>query len=332
MLLSFNFINTFSQTGGNNVYEFLNMSPGAYMTAAGGVNISTRSSDPSLAMFNPSLSGSESDGHLSLSYVNYFAGINYGSVMYSHSSDSAGSFSAGINYLNYGRFDRTDESGNINGSFSAAEYAFNLIYARQLDSFFYAGVNIKPVISQLETYISLGIAMDIGISFISPEGYTTAGLAIRNMGLQLTTYNGRREKLPFEIMAGISTRLRHAPLRFSLTARHLEKYDLIHEYTGRQEGEEYSKAGKIAENIMRHLIFGAELSPSENFFISAGFNYQRRKELAYENRTSTVGFSMGAGIKTSSADLMISRARYHLAGSSTTFSILIKPSLFKNLR
>jgi len=332
MLLSFNFINTFSQTGGNNVYEFLNMSPGAYMTAAGGFNISTRSNDPSLAMFNPSLSGPDSDGHLSLSYVNYFAGINYGSVMYSHFSDSSGSFSAGINYLNYGRFDRTDESGNINGNFSAAEYAFNLVYARQLDSFLHAGVNIKPIISQLEAYISLGIAMDIGISCISPDGYTTAGLAIRNMGLQLTTYSGRREKLPFEIMAGISTRLRHAPLRFSLTARHLEKYDLIHEYTDQEEKEEYSQAGKIAENIMRHLIFGAELSPSENFFISAGFNYQRRKELAYKNKTSTVGFSLGAGIKTSSVNLMISRARYHLAGSSTTFSILIKPALFKNSR
>ncbi len=331
LLLSFSLTNIYSQTGGDNVYEFLNLSPNAYISSLGGFNISTFSNDPSMATFNPALSGPLGHGSLSLNYVNYFAGINYGSIMYSHYSDSAGSFSAGINYLNYGRFERADESGNINGYFNAAEYAFNIIYSRQIDSIFNLGVNIKPIISQLETYISLGIAMDIGASWESHDGLMSAGFVIRNLGLQLTTYSGSREKLPFEIMAGISTRLRHAPLRFSLTARHLEKYDLVYKYD-EQDEQEYSKSGEVAENIMRHLIFGAELMPTENFFLAAGFNYQRRKELEYEVRSSTVGFSLGVGIKTSSVDIMISRARFHLAGSTTNFSILLKPSLFNRLK
>ncbi|MFP4487753.1 MAG: type IX secretion system protein PorQ [Bacteroidales bacterium] len=332
LILSFSVNGIHSQTGGDNIYEFLNLGPNAYISSLGGFNISTFGQDPTLAMINPALSGEMSHGRLALNYVNYFAGINYGSALYSHYSDSLGSFTAGINYLNYGKFDRADEEGNINGSFTASEYAFNIIYARQIDSSFSFGINLKPILSQLENHISLGLALDAGASYRSPDGLLSAGLVIRNMGFQLKKYTGNNEKLPFEIMAGISSRLRHAPFRFSLTARHLEKYDLIHEYTGQKENTGYTGIEEIAENIMRHLIFGAELIPGENFFISAGFNYQRRKELLHEARASTVGFSIGAGIMTSSVDISLSRARYHLAGSSTNFSLLIKPALFKSFR
>ncbi|HCC69706.1 MAG TPA: hypothetical protein DEQ09_00920 [Bacteroidales bacterium] len=321
----------YSQTGGDNVYEFLNLSPNAYISSLGGFNISSPGYDPSMAMLNPALAGPAHHGNLSLNYVNYFAGINYGSIMYSHYCDSLGSFSGGINYLNYGRFDRVDESGIINGHFSAAEYSFNLIYSRQIDSSFSAGINLKPIISQFESYTSLGIAMDIGAAWKSHEGLINAGLTIRNLGLQITSYAGEREKIPFEVMAGISVRLRHAPLRFSITARHLEKYDLTFNYDN-QDGTAYSKLEEISENIMRHLIFGAEAMPTKNFFIAAGFNYQRRKELIYDAKPSIVGFSLGAGIKTSSIDIIVGRARYHLAGSSTNFSVLVKPALFKRFK
>lgn len=332
-LLSSGLIAVNAQTGGDNVYEFLNLSPNAYISSLGGFNISSIGNDPSLAMFNPAMAGPMGHGSLSMNYLNYFAGINYGSMMYCHNTDSSGTFSAGINYLNYGRFDMADESGNINGTFSAAEYAINLIYSRQIDSLFRLGVNLKPIISQLETYISLGIAADIGASYESHDGRISAGLAIRNIGFQLTTYSGIREKLPFEIIAGISTTLKHAPLKFSLTARHLEKYNLLHTYYEPENNDHMlSKTEEIAENIMRHLIFGAELTLTNNFFATAGFNYQRRKELVYEVRSAMVGFSMGVGIKTSSVDIMISRARYHIAGSSTSFSLLLKPSLFNKLK
>ncbi|MBS0011115.1 MAG: type IX secretion system protein PorQ [Bacteroidales bacterium] len=331
LLLASGLANLYSQTGGDKVYEFLNLSPNAYVSALGGLNISTFSNDPSMALFNPALSGPLSSGTLSMNYVNYIAGINYGSLMYSHHTDSTGSFAAGINYLNYGRLTRADEAGNINGYFKASEYALNIIYSRQIDSSFSLGANIKPIISQLESYISLGIAMDIGAAWQSSDGLVNAGLSIRNMGLQLTSYTGRREKLPFEIMAGISAGLKHAPFRFSLTARHMEKYKMLYD-ASEQDGQSYSKTEEAAQNIMRHLIFGVEILPTENFYIAAGFNYKRRKELMFENKTSTVGLSLGAGIKTTSVDISISRARYHLAAASTNFSILLKPSVFNILK
>ncbi len=76
------------------------------------------------------------------------------------------------------------------------------------------------------------------------------------------------------------------------------------------------------------LIIGAELIPHKNFYLSAGYNYQRRRELAIETKTSTVGFSWGFGINTSALNIEFGRATYHLAGSSTNVSLVVRPDLF----
>ena len=108
-------------------------------------------------------------------------------------------------------------SGNITGTFSAAEYAFSLIYSREIDSLFTIGVNFKPVLSHLEKYTSFGFAFDIGAACHNRSNLFSAGIVIKNAGYQITTYAGEpHQKLPFEIQAGVSQRLAYAPLRFSL--------------------------------------------------------------------------------------------------------------------
>jgi hypothetical protein len=82
------------------------------------------------------------------------------------------------------------------------------------------------------------------------------------------------------------------------------------------------------ENIMRHIILGAELIPHKNFYFSAGYNYQRRRELQIESKVSTVGFSWGFGINTSILNIEFGRATYHLVGSSTNVSLILKTDKF----
>jgi hypothetical protein len=320
---------SYSQTGGDNIYEFLNLTHSGLVSSLGGTNVSLQSNDLNLAYHNPALLDYGMNKSLALNYVNYFAGINYGLAMYSRSYAGTGSFAAGLTYLNYGSFTETDATGTITGSFSAAEYALSLIYSRQIDSLFSFGVNVKPILSQLEKYSSFGFAVDIGASWHNSSNHFSAGLVIKNAGYEITTYTGeQREKLPFEIQAGISQTLAHAPFRFSLTLRHLEKFDLTYQY---QEpvltGESKVPTGFL-ENSMRHFILGVELIPSKNFYISAGYNYQRRRELEIESKTSTVGFSWGFGINTSFMNIEFGRATYHLAGSSTNVSLIVKPDLF----
>lgn len=326
---------SFSQTGGDNVYEFLNLSHSGLVSSLGGSNVSVGDNKLNLSYHNPSLLRSEMDNNLTINYVNYFAGINYGMAMYSRSFEGIGNFATGLTYLNYGSFTEADASGVITGNFSAAEYAFLLIYSRKIDSLFSVGVNFKPILSHLEKYTSFGFAFDIGASFHNNSNLFSAGLVIKNIGYQVTTYAGEpHQNLPFEIQAGLSQRLAHAPFRFSLTLNHLEKPDLTYEYQ-QSSSSESGEGGKsdFGENLMRHVILGAELIPHKNFYLSGGYNYQRRSELQVDSKVSTVGFSWGFGINTSWLDIEFGRATYHLAGSLNNISVIIRPdNIYKKYR
>jgi hypothetical protein len=76
---------------------------------------------------------------------------------------------------------------------------------------------------------------------------------------------------------------------------------------------------------MRHVLLGVEIIPHKNFYLSAGYNYQRRKELKIDTKASTVGFSWGFGVNISWMSIEFGRATYHLAGSSNHFSLIIRP-------
>jgi hypothetical protein len=334
-LILFSFTGTLlsGQTGGDHVYDFLNLTYSGLVSSLGGVNVSLRTGDLNLSYQNPALLNPDMDKSLALNYVNYFAGINYGMTMYARSFPGTGNFAAGLTYLNYGSFKETDESGNITGTFTASEYALSLIYSRDIDSLFTIGANLKPVLSDLEKYNSFGIALDIGAAYHSRNNLFSAGLTIKNIGYQITTYTGSiHEKLPFEIQAGASQQLAHAPFRFSLTLRHLEQFDLTYDYeaasnNGTSPVKQTQKISDFLENAMRHMIIGAELIPLKNFYLSAGYNYQRRKELEIDSKASTVGFSWGFGINTSFLRIGFGRATYHLAGASNNISLILRPDL-----
>lgn len=315
-----------AQTGGDNVYEFLNLTHSGFISSLGGTNVGLVSDNLNLSYHNPALLNSEMDNDIALNYVNYFAGVNYGLAMYSETFPGTGNFAAGVTYLNYGNFIEADASGIITGSFTASEYALSIIYSRNIDTLFSVGVNLKPVLSHLEKYTSFGFALDIGGSYISRNGLFSAGLVIKNAGLQVSRYAGEeRQKLPFEIQAGVSQKLAHAPFRFSLNLKHLEKFDLSYQYNDTISADSDFPAGsEILENMMRHVVAGAELIPHKNFYLAIGFNYQRRRELLSSSAMSFSGFSWGFGINTSVIDIEFGRAAYHLAGSSNHVSLIIK--------
>lgn len=334
-LLSLLLSPSFSQTGGDNVYEFLNLTHSGLVSSLGGTNVSLTGNNLNLAYHNPALLNSSMNSSLALNYVNYFAGINYGLAMYSRSFAGIGNFAAGLTYLNYGSFIETNTSGVITGDFSAAEYAFPIIYSYEIDSLFTVGACLKPVLSHLERYTSFGFAFDIGAAYHNRNNLFSAGIVVRNAGYQITTYAGEpRQNLPFEIQAGVSQKLSHAPFRFSLTLRHLEKFDLTHQY---QEpvltGSTETVKSDFAENLMRHIVLGAELIPHKNFYFSGGYNYQRRRELQVDSKVSSVGLSWGFGINTSWINIEFGRAMYHLAGSSNHISLVLRPdNIYKKFR
>ncbi|MDR2040486.1 MAG: type IX secretion system protein PorQ [Bacteroidales bacterium] len=321
-----------AQVGGTSTYGFLNLVPSPQVAALGGKVNAVPDANPALAFYNPALLDSTADNYLSMNYVNYFAGINFGYVAYSRSHRKFGNFSTGIHYINYGSFIEADMMGMITGSFNAAEYAFNFTYSRVLpwmDSVWLVGMNVKPLMSVFERYSSFGLLADIGVTYRHPEQLFTAAFVIRNMGGQLSSYsrNGR-EAVPFEIQLGVSQRLRHAPFRFSLVVQHLERFRLGYHRTentstGQTTGEDRNKKGfdLFADELMRHIILGVECTPFKGFILRGGYNYNRRQDMKISSKTGMVGFSWGMGIHISRFRIDYARSSWHLSGASNHFSV-----------
>jgi len=321
----------FGQPGGN-AFQFLETTNSARIAALGGKSVAIADDDLNMPYYNPSLLSPEMNEHLVLNYVDYFAGINYGYASYARYFDSSGTFAAGIHYLNYGSFTAADENGLITGKFRASDYVLNLMYSRKIDSLITAGITLKPIYSSLESYSSVAVAMDIGITYSNPGRLFTASLVLRNAGLQLTTYypNGEREPLPFDIAVGFSQGLRHAPFRFYFLADHLEKFDLTYVTQQEKKDEIDPFTGKVKkknnvdvtmDKLMRHIILGTEFYVTNNFVLRFGYNYRRRQEMKIDTKTGMVGFSWGVGFKISKFHFSYGRSAYHLAGSPNYFSI-----------
>lgn len=317
-----------AQIGGESTYQFLDLTNSARIAALGGTQVAILDTvDLNLPYHNPSLLHEAMSKRLLVNYVNYFADVNYGYASYAMSFEEIGNFALGMHYINYGSFDEATEGGELTGStFKAAEYALNLIYSNSYKHLHY-GATLKPIFSQFETYRSIGIAADLGLSFTSKSGLTTVGMVARNIGSQITTYyeNGDREKIPFNLQAGISQRLKHAPVIFSGTLQNLSQWKL---YTPDEEPDfdtesVYLREESFGKQFMRHLVLGVEILPSDNFILRAGYNYQRRQELMFDDRASVVGFSAGFGLRIKRFRLDYGISRFHLAGSSNLFSVAI---------
>lgn len=293
-----------AQIGGRGIYDFLNLTPSARIGALGGFNVSTIDEDVNFGFQNPALVSPAMHGNISLSIVNYLSDIGYGYASYSHTIDKVGSFHSGIHYVNYGKMEGADVFGNLTGEFSANDIAWLIGFSRSWKQFRY-GSNMKLIHSNLAPgYNSFGMSFDFGASYQSKNELFSAGLVMRNLGLQFSTYvpGASKEPLPFEIMAGISNKLKYMPLRFSVTLTHLEHPNLIYDDPNAEpaldfDGNPLPPENRIGDKIFSHFVFGTEFLLGNAFRLRGGYNHLRRQELRAENRAGLSGFSLGVGIK-----------------------------------
>ncbi len=325
VLLASLYPKAFGQIGGEYTYQFLNLTNSARMAALGGNQIALNdSTDLNVSYNNPSLLRPDMKNMLAMNYVDYFVGVNYGYAAYSFGTPLPGNFAVGMHYINYGNFIAANEYGEKTGTFTAAEYALNLIWSNQYKRLAY-GINLKPILSSLETYQAFGFAADLGISLFSKNKLTVTSLVARNIGSQISTYydGAERESIPFDLQFGISQKLQHAPIRFAATMQHLQKWDLAKPEEDKTGSTVVYVEDKFTKKFMRHLVLGVELLPSPNFTLRAGYNYQIRQELGLEERMSTVGFTWGFGFRISRFHINYGSTRFHLTGSSNIISIAL---------
>ncbi len=320
---------TFSQIGGKSVYQFLNLVTSPRQAALGGKVLTIYDQDVNQAFFNPASINPEMDNKLSVNYGNYFGEATYGTAAYAYTYDRhVQTFHAGINYVNYGNFDGYDEFGQPTASFTGSDIALSFGYAYNVPfTDIYLGANAKLISSTLESYNSFGAAIDFGALYIDEPNDIIWALAIRNVGTQITTYAGTQEKLPLEILVGISQEVENVPIRWHLTLENLQQWNVAFSNPNRAiggiDGSSTPEKVSFLNNAFRHVILGVELFPTKGFNIRLGYNFRRAAELKILEQRSFSGISAGIGLKMGKLKFNYSYSRYTLAGNTSLFGLTI---------
>lgn len=318
-----------AQTTGSAVFKTLNSYSSARIAGLAGNQIAVQDGDLGLAFVNPALLDSTCDKRLELSYTNYFADVNFGAAHFAKHYSGIGTAALSIQYVDLGDFQEIDANGIEQGNFNAQDLIVNLGMGRRLDSNFTAGVNLKFINSVIAEYSSSGIAADFGLHYYSKKNLFSAAALIKNVGTQFSSYRtGNAEDLPFEMQIGFTKKLRHAPFRFGFIFDNLQQWDVRREsekdivfvdpLTGEVQEDDSFVAGDI---FLRHLVFNTEVFLGKNVMFRFGYNYRKRKELALQNKSGTVGFSAGLSVKVKKFHLTYGRNTFHLAGPSNHLSI-----------
>ena len=234
---------------GTSTFAFLDLPVSSRQNALGGENISIRDGELSSAFANPALLGSMTHNILQLGYA-YYGTNHFGSVMYGYNFGEHNYFAAGIHYLDYGKMAYAEDNGQRTG-------------------------------------INFG---DVGGHFQLKDSTLQIGLALKNIGWQLKGFysdeSGQRlEMLPINLELGINYRVKHAPLRFSLTIHNIQRWDLG--YSLLNETELPVKPIGWFDMMMRHTIWAIDIVPkSEKFYLTLSYNHRRRQEFNLQDQRS----------------------------------------------
>lgn len=299
---------------GNNSFTVLNTPTSARSAAMGGQYISFSENDVQLILENPAFYDTSYKKQLVLNYTNYIADVNSGQIIFTNNYKNT-PIAIGFQYFSYGEFTRTDATGTNYGTFSSGDFIVNATYGKKLTERWRIGTTLNFIVSNLDANYSVGTGINLG-SFYNSERFT-AGFVLRNIGIQWNDYTGeQRHALPFNAQASISKKIAYAPIRITLLANNLQRFDLIY------SGENF-KAFSF-ENIFRHFVPGLEFSPSKNFSIQFAYNHLRRAQLALSGKGGFNGFSLGTGFKIGKLHFNYALANYNRAGTAHHLTVTRK--------
>mgnify|MGYP000506710641 CR=1 FL=1 len=333
---------SYSQVGGEHIYEFLNLSSSARVTGLAGHIIAVQDDDDVVLGYNnPAALNPSMHNGLSFNYNFYLADIDAGYVSYGHYLKKWDvTLSASAKFINYGEFDATNIFGQVEGTFKANETAIVLGASKRLYERLTIGANAMLISSRLAEYNSIGINSDVGFIYSDTSTQFNIALVAKNLGRQLTKYDDESEFLPFDLQIGISKRLKYLPFRWSIIYHDLQRWNILYDDPNTEESSLFiidgqsgdSKSDIFIDNLARHFVINGEFlfGKRENFRIRLGYNHQRKKELQVEGFRTAAGFAFGLGLRFKRFGLEFGHGFYHIAGGSNHLSISTNLNTFKS--
>lgn len=328
---------TWAQAGGRHVYTFLDLPQSGRINALGGYLLSVQDDDGALGWQNPAALNTAMHGQIAASHAFQVADVDQGAFSYTHAHRDW-TYWVGLQYISYGDMPLTNALGQVNGAFSAGEFAFAGAASYRYSDRLTLGASLKLVNARMETYGSWGLLTDWAVMYSDTARDLSMSFVVKHLGAQVSTYGEEREAVPFDVRLGISKRLEHLPFRYSVTFHSLQRWDIRYDdpnadTPGLLFGEAPVEEGAVAafaDILFHHIVLSGEflLGRHENLRLRLAYNHQRRSELMVDNTLGMMGFSLGFGVKVNRFRIDYGRSILHLAGNNNQFSISTHLSAF----
>lgn len=198
-----------NENAGTSGFTFLKVNYSARAAAMGNAYTGL-SNDADAVFFNPAGLVQIDSPQASLTYMSYLIGINCGSAVYVYPANDKTSlavFAKGLSATE----DRTiaDEMGHyagIDGTFGMSDFIFGISVARYILDMLDVGINAKFIQESLDDNSASAVALDVGIMHQSTNENIKIGIALRNIGKQLTYYTNDEyeEVMPTTLTVGFN--------------------------------------------------------------------------------------------------------------------------------
>lgn len=298
------------------VFNFLSLNSSAHANALSGRNISLIEDDASLTLQNPALLSSVSNNSINFNFMTYLKGSKLGSMAYARTAGERGAWGVAAQFVGYGKMKETTASGEMLGDTKALDVLMQGMYSYCFNDRWAGGASGKFIYSTLGGgYNSVGLAVDLGLNYYYEEKDFSMSAVAANLGGQVKAYGNKHERIPFNLMFGLSKGLGHAPIRISVTMIDLTRWGSKYYYN--PSGAK-TKAGAI---LLNHFDLGIDITPANKFYIAAGYNFRRGYEMKTAGKSHWAGLTAGAGLSLKDFKAGIAIAKYHVSAPSLTFSL-----------
>ena len=304
-------------------YNFLSVPASSHVYGLGGHNLTIIDDDINLVEQNPALLGPEYDYQVGINYMRYIGDTNFAGLRYGQGVSEHGALAVGVQYFGYGSIQGADIDGTKTGTFNASDMAFSLTYSHDISERFRGGITMKYLYSKYEEYSAGAVAADLGVNYYDPDHELSASIVAKNLGGQVKKFNDYKDNLPWYIQVGVSKMLGMAPIRLHLTAYELARwnspYYKIEDVSN--PNSDLIKKDSFGSNLLRHLVFAADILPTDNIYLGIGYNYRVRTDMATYKRDFMSGLSVGAGLKVRAFGIGAAFARPHTGASTFMFNL-----------
>lgn len=281
------------------VYSFLRLPVSAHVAALGGDNITLTDDDPTVIFHNPALINGVSDKSINLNFMTYMEGAKTASASFVKALKERATWGVSAQYMDYGSIKETTVDNIQTGTFSAKDIALSGSFAYMLGNNISGGISARFISSSIGSYSSAAVSFDLGLNYIHEEKGWSVSAVAKNLGGQIKAYDDDFERIPIDLLLGVSKRFINSPLRLHATLNRLNNWD---------------------EGFNKHLAVGGDLLFGETIWVGVGYNFRRSSEMKLSDGESEsnhgAGFSIGGGLQLERFKLQVAYAKYHVSASS----------------